>query len=100
MNFQSDEKTARDARRRVWQSTHLAVSMLWSVPKRTTHHMSFQLVTDHIKSVKTDFRLTELQLITKEQNVVEDRGTTFAEGLQPIKPAHVADGETAAAGTV
>jgi hypothetical protein len=52
MNFQSDEKTARDARRRVWQSMHQAVSMLWSVPKRTAHHMSFQLVTDHIKSSK------------------------------------------------
>ena len=87
MNFQSDEKTARDARRRVWQSTHLAVSMLWSVPKRTAHPMSLQLVTDHINRVKTDHRLNQLQLITKEQNVVEDRGTTLAEGLQPIKPA-------------
>ena len=96
MNFQSDEKTARDARRRVWQSTHLAVLMLWSVPKRTAHHMSFQLVTDHIKSDKTDHRLNQLQFITMGQNVVK----AYGEGLQPTKPARVADGEAAAAGTV
>jgi hypothetical protein len=45
---------------------------------------------------KTDFRLTELQLITMGQNVVK----AYGEGLLPIRPARVADGEAAAAGTV
>jgi hypothetical protein len=98
--YWSDELTKSDKKKQKWQLSHQAVALLWGAIKRTAHPMSLQLVTDHIENIKTDFRVKKLQFITATQNSVKDRGTTFPDGLEPIKPEHFVGGAAAAGGAV
>jgi hypothetical protein len=91
----SDELTKSGNPKQVWQYTHQAVALLWGATKRTAHPMSLQVVTDHMRAEKMDFRIEKLQLITQAQNSVKDRDTTFLDGLDPIKPGHFAGGAEA-----
>ena len=85
-------KTKSGNKKKEWEYTHQAVALLFGAAKRTVHPMSLQLVTDHGKNNKLDYRVSELQFLTQGQNLVKGRGMVFPDGLEPIKPARVAGG--------